>query len=91
MSAIPTSRRSPFTALRHRDYRWFYIGQLFSLIGTWVQSTGQNWLVTLLSDSEKHASQWLGIVAVLGALPMFLGAFIGGAIADRMPKRNLIL
>lgn len=90
MSSFPRSQ-SPFTALRHTDYRWFYIGQLFSLIGTWVQSTGQGWLVTLLADSEQSASKWLGIVSILGALPMFLGAFIGGAIADQFPKRTLIL
>ncbi|MFM7320562.1 MAG: MFS transporter [Armatimonadota bacterium] len=82
---------SAFTALRHRDYRRFMAGQSFSLVGSWVQSTAQGWLVTLLAPSEDIATAWLGAASLIGSLPMFFGAFHGGAVADRLPKRTIIL
>ena len=81
----------PFAALRHRNYRLFMGGQAFSLVGSWVQSTAQGWLVTLLARNEEDATAWLGATSLIGSLPMFFGSFVGGAIADRSSKRNVIL
>ncbi len=76
-----------FRALRHRDFRLFYVGQLVSLIGTWMQSLAQSWLILILT----HSAFALGLVGALQFLPvLFLSAF-GGLIADRAPKRNLLL
>jgi len=80
-----------FAALRHRDYRRFMAGQSFSLVGSWVQNTAQGWLVTLLSPSEEIATAWLGAASLIGSLPMFFGAFLGGAVADRVSKRTIIV
>lgn len=81
----------PLAAFRHRNYRLFFAGQSVSLVGTWVQSTAQGWLVTLLAGGEGEATFWLGLTSLVGSLPMFFGAFFGGALADRLSKRSLIL
>jgi MFS family permease len=74
-------------AFRYRNYRLFWCGQLISLIGTWMQSVGQAWLVLTLTNSALD----LGIVSALQFTPVLLLALWGGAIADRVPKRNLLV
>ena len=76
-----------FSALSYRDFRLFWFGQLISLSGTWMQSVAQGWLVYSLTKSPLY----LGIVAAAAALPILLFTLIGGLIADRFPKRNLLL
>jgi MFS family permease len=76
-----------FSALRYRDFRLFWIGQLVSLSGTWMQSVAQGWLVYSLTKSPFY----LGMVAAAGSLPILLFTLAGGIIADRFRKRNLLL
>jgi MFS family permease len=76
-----------FRALRHRDFRIFYTGQLVSLIGTWMQSLAQSWLVLVLTSSALA----LGLVSALQFLPVLLLSAFGGAIADRQPKRWVLV
>jgi MFS family permease len=75
-----------FSALQTRNYRLFWIGQLISLTGTWVQTTAQGWLVLQLTDSPLA----LGLVTTLQFLPSMLLSLFGGAIADRFAKFRLI-
>lgn len=75
------------SALSFRDFRLFWFGQLISLSGTWMQSVAQGWLVYRLTKSPLY----LGMVAAAGALPILLFTLIGGIIADRFPKRNILL
>ena len=74
-------------ALGHRDYRLFFAGQIVSLVGTWMQSVGQAWLVLELTNSPFK----LGLLGTLQFGPMLLFAFLSGVIADRVRKRRLIL
>lgn len=74
-------------ALNHRDFRLFWLGQLVSLIGTWMQSVGQSWLILTLTNSAFL----LSLIATLQFLPMLLFSLVAGAITDRLPKRNLII
>jgi MFS family permease len=76
-----------FRALRVRNYRLFWIGQLISLIGTWMQGTAQAWLVLQLTNSPLE----LGKVTTFQTLPIMVFSLFGGAIADRMPKYRLVL
>jgi MFS family permease len=76
-----------FVALRHRNYRLFCFGQLISLIGTWMQSIGQVWLVLELT----HSAWLLGVVGALQFLPVMLLSLFGGVLADRLPKRKVLL
>jgi MFS family permease len=78
---------SAFAALRHRNFRLFWFGQLLSLTGTWMQSTAQGWLVLELTDSAFL----LGLVTAAGALPILLFTLYAGVIADRHDKRRIIL
>ena len=84
-SAGPAAAR--FGALRHRDFRLFWGGQLVSLVGTWMQSVGQAWLVLELTGSPFQ----LGLVNALQFTPILLLSPIGGALSDRWPKRRIIL
>jgi MFS family permease len=79
--------RQTFAALKHRNFRLFFIGQLVSLIGTWMQNTAQSWLVYQLTGSKLL----LGIVAAVGSAPMLLFSIWGGSVADRHPKRAVLL
>lgn len=74
-------------ALNHRDFRVFWTGQLISLIGTWMQTVGQAWLVLQLTNSPFK----LGLIGALQFGPMLLFSFVAGVIADRLPKRRLIV
>ncbi len=83
-----------FAALRHRNYRWFFAGQFVSLIGSWMQGTAQQWLVVLLASRDgasSDANYYLGLATAVGSLPMLAGALVGGLVADRLPKRAIIL
>lgn len=74
-------------ALRHRNYRLFFGGQLVSLVGTWMQTTAQAWLVYRLSGS----AELLGLAAFASQGPVFLLAQIGGAVADRHDRRRILV
>ncbi len=83
------SGRTPASlpALESRDFRIFWIGQLVSLTGTWVQSVAQQWLVLKLTGSAFD----LGLVTTVQFTPLLILSLFAGAIADRVPKRNLLL
>jgi MFS family permease len=76
-----------FAALQSRNYRLFYLGQVVSLCGTWMQSVAQPWLVYQLTDSAL----WLGLVSGTASLFMSLSSLWGGVVADRVRKRKLLL
>ncbi len=82
-----TALSSSFRALRHRNYRLIFTGQLVSMVGTWMQTVAQGWLVYRLS----HQPALLGVVAFAGLAPAFLLGSLGGAVADRMDARRLAL
>lgn len=76
-----------FSAIRHRNFRLYMGGQLVSLVGTWMQTIAQGWLVYQLSHSELA----LGIVGFASAIPALLISPWAGVIVDRVSKRNLII
>ncbi len=83
----PAHRPVRLGALRHRDFRLFWIGQLVSQIGTWMQSVAQAWLVLELTRSPLQ----LGIVSALQFTPVLFLSPIGGALSDRFAKRRVLL
>jgi MFS family permease len=76
-----------FRALRHRNYQLWFLGQGVSLIGTWMQSMAQQVLVYRLTGSAVS----LGVVNFMTVLPLLPFSFLGGSLADRLPKRNILL
>lgn len=76
-----------FRALRVRNYRLYWIGQLISISGTWMQTTAQAWVVYSLTNSPMA----LGTVTSLQFLPIMLLSLFGGVLADRVPKRMVVL
>jgi hypothetical protein len=76
-----------FRALRHRNYRLFFWGQLVSLVGTWMQLIAQQYLIYRLTGSATM----LGIISLLGIIPVLPMTLWGGSLADRLPKRSIIL
>ncbi|MFK7850380.1 MAG: MFS transporter [Akkermansiaceae bacterium] len=82
-----TGFREAFSAFSHRNYRIFFGGQVISLIGTWLQSTAEGWLVYELSGSTVA----LGAIRLAHMLPFALLALWGGIVADRVSKRKILL
>jgi MFS family permease len=83
MSPRPTLLR----ALRHRNYRLFVSGQLVSLIGTWMQSVAESWLVYRLTGSAVL----LGLVGFSNRIPVFLFSTLGGSVADRYDRHRIVI
>jgi predicted MFS family arabinose efflux permease len=73
--------------LRHRNYRLFFVGQLISLVGSWMQTVGQAWLVLELTRSAFL----LGVINALQWSPALLFSLPAGVVVDRVPKRALIV
>ena len=86
MSALRLAGGRTFAALSVRNFRLYFIGQLISLSGTWMQSMAQAWLVLKLTGSGVD----LGFVVALQFVPMLLVGTWGGLIVDRVQKRNLL-
>lgn len=80
------SVKSTFSSLSIFNYRVYWIGQLISISGTWMQTTAQAWLVLKLTNSPTA----LGTVTLLQFLPITILTLFAGVFADRLPKRNLI-
>lgn len=76
-----------FHALTSKNYRYYWIGQCFSLIGTWMQSIGQSWLVLSITKS----SLLLGILAAVQFLPVTLFSLFAGTVIDKFPKKKILL
>jgi len=76
-----------FAALNSPNYRLWFFGQMFSLVGTWMQSTAQGYLVYEITQSAA----FLGYVSLANGLPTWLFTLYGGVIADRIPRRKMII
>ena len=96
MADVPTARaagnnqgRMPVTlrALRHRNFQLFFGGQLISLVGTWMQTVAQSWLVYRMTGSAVL----LGAVGFASQFPVFLVAPLGGTTADRVNRHRLVI
>ncbi|MFJ2030860.1 MFS transporter [Streptosporangium sp. NPDC087985] len=77
-----------FRSLRNRNYRLFAIGGVISNVGGWMQRTAQDWLVLDLTNGSATA---LGLTTALQFLPLMLFGLWGGVLADRYPKRQLLM
>jgi MFS family permease len=76
-----------FRALKHRNFQLFLIGQLISLIGTWMQNTAQQWLVYRLTGSAAL----LGVFAFASQFPMLCLAWMGGYVGDRYNRHRGVI
>jgi len=99
----PTATQLPqmLRALRNRDFSVFWIGNFLSNVGTWMQNVAQSWLVLELADRipphrvlggfESSGAFWLGLTGFASSAPMLVFALIGGVIADRVNRRNMMV
>src|SRR5205823_11402854 len=85
--AVVGRRRRVLGALRHRNYRLFFTGQVISQVGTWMQSIALPWLVLLLT----HNDLLVGVTLACQFLPMLVLGPLGGIVADRFHKRRILL
>ena len=85
----PGPRQLPaaFRSLKHRNFRLFFSGQLISLVGTWMQSIAEAWLIYRLTGS----SVLLGLLGFVSQIPIFLLSPIGGLAADRWPRQRVVI
>jgi MFS family permease len=86
--AVPAGRlRQTFIALRERDFRIFFIGQLISVTGTWMQTVAQGWLVLTLTGSPFV----LGVAAAARSIPVLILVVPAGIAADRFDRRKIVV
>ena len=71
--------KSYFPALMHKEFKYFWIGSMVSLIGTWIQNTGQAWLVFTLTNSSFK----LGFVSALQFTPVLIFSLFAGAVLEK--------
>src|SRR5690349_17849506 len=67
---VKPNLRQSFTALRHRNFRLFWTGQLVSLVGTWTQVIARSWLVYQLAANTGNQGFWLGMVGIASSVPV---------------------
>ncbi|HQU26270.1 MAG TPA: MFS transporter [Acidimicrobiales bacterium] len=84
---VQASARRTFSSLSNPNYRKYFFGQTTSLVGTWMQTTAQSWLVFTLT----HSATAIGWVVALQTLPVLLLGPYGGVVADRVDKRRLMV
>jgi MFS family permease len=88
---IKPNLRQSFSALRHRNFRLFWTGQMVSLIGTWTQVIARSWLVYQLAANTGQQGFWLGMVGVASSVPVLVLSLYAGVISDRVSKWRIIV
>ena len=83
----PGQLPAAFRSLKHRNFRLFFSGQLISLVGTWMQTIAEAWLIYRLTGS----SVLLGLLGFVSQIPIFLLSPIGGLAADRWPRQRVVI
>jgi MFS family permease len=81
------SWKQTFASLQYRNYRLWFWGQMISMFGTWMQITAQGFLVYQLT----HSPAYLGYVGFASGIPTWIFMMYGGVVADRMPRRNILV
>jgi predicted MFS family arabinose efflux permease len=76
-----------FAALKHYNYRLYFVGMMVSMMGTWMQTTALGFFIYQLTNSTTY----LGLVVFIGGVPTWIFTLLGGAVADRIPRRTLII
>jgi MFS family permease len=79
--------RATLRSLQYRNFQLFFGGQLISLVGTWMQTVAQAWLVY----SKTHSAAELGGVGFVGQVPIFLLSPVAGIVADRFNRRQVVI
>ena len=74
-------------ALKHKNYRHYFVWQFLSFTGTWIQSTAQSWLIYRLTGSAL----FLGLVSFAGSLPSLIFAPVSGVVSDRFKRKDVLL
>ena len=87
LTKLPAIFRGTFSALKHPNFRLWFVGQLVSLVGTWMQITAQGYLIYELT----HSPAYLGYVGFASGIPIFILTLYGGVVADRVPRRTLLI
>lgn len=87
MDFVKRKAISAFPAFQSKNYRLYFAGQLTSLVGTWMQTVAQGWLVLQITNS----SFYVGLIAALNLLPVFFFSLFGGVLVDRFSKKKLII
>lgn len=76
-----------FPALKHRNFKLFWTGQIVSLVGTWMQNAALSWLVYTITKDKFL----LGLMTAVQFTPMFLFSLFAGIIVEKYPKRKIII
>lgn len=76
-----------FPAFKSRNYKLYFIGQIISMIGSWLQMVAQSWLILELTDSAFY----VGLVAAASTVPSLLFSLFGGVIVDHFSKRKILI
>jgi len=84
---VKSSNNSAFAALRHRDYRLLWLGQIVSVTGSQMQSVAINWHVYLLTKSAFA----LGLVGLFRGVPIIICSLAGGVVADAIDRKRLMI
>ena len=85
-SGAKRSFSDTFSALKHKNYRYYFVGMGVSLVGTWMQNIAQPWLAYTLTDSPLL----LSLVGAMQFLPMLLFSLFSGVIIDKFDKKKLL-
>jgi MFS family permease len=85
--ALKSRLLAAFPAFESRNFRLYFLGQIVSMIGTWLQMVAQGWLVLEMTGSAF----WVGVTAATSTIPTLFLSLIGGVIVDRYPRRTILL
>ncbi|NLH00632.1 MAG: MFS transporter [Clostridiales bacterium] len=78
---------NPFSALKHKNFRYYWLGMCISTIGTWMQNVAQPWLAYKLTNSAFL----LSLIGALQFLPMLMFSLFAGVLVDRLSKKKILL